>query len=325
MMKSNLIKYITALLFLCLNTIFISAQSGWTLNQIGEAKKDFTAVFFIDSKRGCIGGEEGLFLHTDNGGATWIRKPIGTNHTINDIYFRNKENGFILAGNTILTSVDSGETWRELKAFKSADFKGATPELYSIRFGSKKRGWIVGSLSKDDIIVDSVFLYTEDGGTTWQRRGIPTQSELIHLDFVSDERGWVVGADGTILYTEDGGASWSIQKSGVSVVLYHVNFQGKKKGWAVGQKGTLLRTTDGGKTWAISETPTDGALYVVKFINDDIGWVIGRNGSVLLSNDGGKTWIQQDSKTTKHLYDLFMDKKGGWAIGSDGVLLQYVK
>lgn len=321
----NFIKCVAIFLLLLSAANFVPAQNGWVPNQLSEAGKDLTAVYFIESKRGFIGGEDGLFFYTEDGGTTWKQKSINIEHTVNDIYFRNKENGFILAGNTILTTVDSGQTWRELQTFKSADFKGATPELYSIRFGSKKNGWIVGSVSKTDVVVDSLFLYTEDGGETWKRRSLPTQKELVHLDFINDERGWVVGAEGTIVYTEDGGVSWYVQRSGVNVMLNNIDFQDKKKGWVVGQKGTLLRTTDGGLNWVAVATPVSGALYSVKFINDDNSWIVGRNGAILLSNDGGRTWIQQESKTNQNLYALFMDKKYGWAVGGDGILVQYVK
>lgn len=312
------------ILFL-LNAIIVLAQSGWIISKRGDNGKDLTSVYFIDSKRGFIGGEDGLLLYTEDGGKIWRRKTLSTRHTINDIHFRNKEDGFILAGNTIFITNDSGDNWRGLLTFKASDFKGATPELYSIRFGSKKNGWIVGSVSKDDTVVDSFFLYTEDGGATWIRRSLPTQKELVHLDFVSDERGWVVGADGTIVYTEDGGVSWMIQNSGVKIMLYNVEFHDKKKGWAVGQKGTLLRTSDGGKTWISVSLPVNVVLYSVEFINEDVGWIVGRGGAILLSNDGGRTWIQQDSKTKEHLYALFVDKKNCWAVGGDGVLVQYAK
>jgi photosystem II stability/assembly factor-like uncharacterized protein len=325
------LQVISLSLFLLFSSVIVSAQNGWMPSKKGEDGKDLTAVYFIDSKRGFIGGEDGFLSSTNDGGLTWQRLNAGAENTINDIYFRNKENGFFVSGNRIFSTTDSGQTWRESHAFRAADFDGATPELYSIRFGSKKTGWIVGSLLKHsktedtEIVVDSLLLYTDDGGTTWNRRGLPTKNELVHLDFVSDERGWVVGANGTILYTEDGGLSWTVQRSGTDRMLNNVEFRDKKKGWAVGQKGILLRTTDGGETWTTTQTPASGALYSVKFISDDIGWIAGRDGVVLLSNDGGRTWIQQDSKTKQNIYALFVDKKNGWAVGGDGMLLIYGK
>jgi photosystem II stability/assembly factor-like uncharacterized protein len=329
--KSFGLQVISLFLFLLCSSVIALAQNGWTPSKQGESGKDLTAVYFIDSKRGFIGGEDGFLSYTTDGGLTWQRLNVAAKNTINDIYFRNKENGFFVAGNRIFSTTDSGLTWRESHIFRATDFGGATPELYSIRFGSKKTGWIVGSLFKykedDDkeIVVDSLLLYTEDGGTTWNRRNLPTKNELVHLDFVSDERGWIVGAKGAILYTEDGGLSWTAQRSGTDRMLNNVDFRDKKKGWAVGQKGAFLRTTDGGETWSTMQTPASGALYSVKFISDEVGWIAGRDGVVLLTNDGGRNWTQQDSKTKQNIYALFMDKKIGWAVGGDGVLLIYGK
>ena len=33
----------------------------------------------------------------------------------------------------------------------------------------------------------------------WRRQRTPSRTELIHVDFVNDKRGWIVGEGGTIL------------------------------------------------------------------------------------------------------------------------------
>ena len=35
-----------------------------------------------------------------------------------------------------------------------------------MRFSSKKKGWVVGSISKRERVVDSILVYTDDGGET---------------------------------------------------------------------------------------------------------------------------------------------------------------
>ena len=65
-----------------------------------------------------------------------------------------------------------------------------------MRFSSKKKGWVVGSVSKRERVVDSILVYTDDGGETWRRQRAPSRVELIHIDFVSDKRGWIVGDGG---------------------------------------------------------------------------------------------------------------------------------
>lgn len=299
------------------------AQSGWTERRVGSGGRDLNAVYFADAKRGWVAGDNGFFSYTEDGGANWIERPIGTEHAINDIYFVGKDTGFALAGGSIFGTTDGGHSWREAYTFSPSDFEGATPELYSLRFNGKKRGWVVGSASRGDVITNSILAITRDGGATWQVLQAPTRQELIHIDFVDENRGWIVGAAGAILHTDDGGESWTKQTSETTVVLYHVDFRNEKKGWAVGERGTILRTEDGGRTWTKVESPARSTLLSVQFVSDDEGWIVGRGGAVLRSGDGGRVWIEQESGTKRNLYAVFMSKKNGWAVGSAGLLLQY--
>jgi photosystem II stability/assembly factor-like uncharacterized protein len=298
--------------------------SGWAAARRGLAGKDLNTVYFVDSKRGWAGGDGGLVLRTEDGGRAWTRQTIDTAEAINDIYFRDKEDGYVLSGNRIYGTDDGGRTWRESSRFMPANFGGAMPELYSVRFTSKKKGWIVGSVSRRDNVVDSLVLYTSDGGASWVRQRVPTKEELIHLDFASEKRGWIVGASGVVLHTSDGGQNWKAQASKTNATLYHVDFRNERAGWAVGERGTILRTSDGGENWsAINVSQLRSTLLSVQFVNDEEGWIVGRGGVILRSEDGGQTWLRQDSKTRQNIYALFMDKKNGWAVGGDGTILQY--
>ncbi|HEX8494515.1 MAG TPA: YCF48-related protein [Pyrinomonadaceae bacterium] len=301
------------------------AQEGWSGVRRGQPGKDLNAVFFADTKRGWVAGDEGFVSYTADGGRTWTPQPIETKDAVNDLYFRNKEDGYIVAGNSIFSTDNSGRTWKELRRYFASDFGGALPELYSVRFSGKKKGWVVGSISRDDVVVDSLVLYTNDGGTSWQRQRMPTKEELIHLDFVSDKRGWIVGDGGTILHTTDGGETWTPQNSNLKATLYHVDFRNDRVGWVVGKQGTILRTTDGGETWFTVEPPVRNTLLSVQFVDDTDGWIVGRGGVILRSSDGGATWVRQESSTKQNLYALFFDKENGWAVGGDGTVLRYVR
>ncbi|HYY94885.1 MAG TPA: YCF48-related protein [Pyrinomonadaceae bacterium] len=296
---------------------------GWVGGRQGRAGKDLNAVYFADSKRGWVAGDGGLVLHTEDGGRTWARQNIGTDENVDDIYFRDREDGYLLAVNQIFTTEDSGQTWKLSARFLMQTFGGASPELYSVRFTSKKRGWIVGSLSRGDAVVDSLVLSTSDGGASWQRQRVPVPDELIHLDFDGDKRGWIVGSRGRILHTTDGGESWQLQNSGTTATLYHVDFRDEERGWAVGERGTILRTEDGGQTWRATGAPVRSTLLSVIFVSKEEGWVAGRGGVILRSDDGGQTWLRQETNTQQNLYALFFDKKAGWAVGGDGLVLRY--
>ena len=304
----------------------VAAQAGWVAERRGEAGKDLNAVYFVGEKRGWIGGDGGQVWRTEDGGRTWARQQTGVAESVSDIYFRDKEDGYLLAGNKILLTEDGGETWRTAHTFAPAEFGGALPDLYSVRFASKKRGWVVGSVSRGDNVVDSLLLYTDDGGSSWLRRTTPVRVELLHLDFDGEKRGWIVGDRGTILHTADGGATWERQTSNTTATLYHVDFVDDENGWAVGERSTILRTNDGGRTWAQVQSGAVGAnatLLSVAFIDRDEGWIVDRRGAILRSPDGGRAGIRQEAGTKQRLYALFFNKKNGWAVGGDGTLLRY--
>jgi photosystem II stability/assembly factor-like uncharacterized protein len=312
-----------ALVFLLTAAAPIIGQQGWVATQVATPGLDLTAVYFLDDKRGWIGGDQGFLSRTDDGGRSWVRQVVDTTGGINDIYFRDKEAGFLLAGNTIFATRDKGNRWAEVRRFLPTEFDGAEVELYSVRFSSKKKGWVVGSVSKRDRVIDSILIRTENGGETWQRQQAPSRLELIHIDFDNDKRGWIVGTGGTILATIDGGQTWTKQESGVTGTIYHIDFRSGKNGLAVGERGTILRTTDGGATWIPVAAKVRSTLLSVEYVDDDRGWAVGRGGTVLRTDDAGATWIEQESGTKQNLYGLYFVKKLGWAVGGDGTLLRY--
>lgn len=321
-MRFRLSRLVLVAVALCA-AVASSAQNGWVGTHVSSGGKDLNAVYFHDSKRGWVGGDAGFLASTEDGGASWIERRLGISHAINDVYFVSKDSGFVLAGNSIFETSDGGHSWHEAHTFLPSDFGNATPELYSLRFNGKKRGWVVGSASRGDLVVNSILVITRDGGVTWQALHAPTNQELIHIDFVDDKRGWIVGAGGAILHTEDAGETWMKQRSDTDVTLYHVDFRNEKQGWVVGERGTILRTEDSGVTWTRVESPARATFLSVQFINEDEGWIVGRGGVILRSGNRGRTWVEQESGTKQNLYALFIEKKNGWAVGSDGLILKY--
>lgn len=317
------VAFISALLLVSGAYASAEAQQGWSASREGATGKDLNAVYFFDARRGWVAGDGGLVFHTEDGGRTWAQQPLGITESINDLYFRDKENGYLLAGNRIFTTTDSGTSWRESLHYQPANL-GGVAEFYSVRFANKKKGWIVGSISKRDVVIDSLIISTTDGGASWVRQQSPTREELIHVDFTNDKQGWIVGTQGVVLHTEDGGGGWRQQRTNTKATLYHVDFIDNEYGWAVGERGTILRTTDGGEVWAAIIAPTaKGTLLSVSFVNEEEGWIVGRGGVILRSGDGGRTWVQQESHTKQNLYALYMNKKNGWAVGGDGMVLRY--
>jgi photosystem II stability/assembly factor-like uncharacterized protein len=314
---------VPAALFLFFMAAPVRSQQGWVATQVAPAGQDLNTVYFLDNKRGWVGGDNGYLSRTEDGGRTWVRQIVQTRAAINDIYFRDKDAGFLIAGNAIFATRDNGVRWSEGRRFPPSEFNGADVELYSVRFSSKKKGWVVGSVSKGEHVIDSILLFTDNAGETWQRQRAPSRLELIHIDFANDKRGWIAGAAGTILATVDGGQTWTKQTSGTAATIFHIDFRNDKRGLAVGESGTILRTSDGGLTWTRVIVRTRSTILNVQYVSDDNGWAVGRGGTILRTDDAGMDWIAQESGTKQNLYGLYFVKKVGWAVGGDGMLFRY--
>src|SRR5437867_4204653 len=114
----------------------VRSQQGWVSTRVAPTGQDLNTVFFLDSKRGWVGGDNGFLSRTDDGGNSWVRQVVETTAPINDIYFRDKEAGFLIAGNAIFGTRDNGARWTEVRRLQPNEFDGADVELYSVRFSS---------------------------------------------------------------------------------------------------------------------------------------------------------------------------------------------
>ena len=314
------------LILICSLNLF--AQSGWTL-QPSNVKGDLITVFFTGADHGWIAGDDGFLASTTDGGRSWVRFPLNTTENINEIYFRNDDNGYLVAGRKMFITRDAGRTWQDIRISRSGEFGAGRPEFLSIRFSDKKRGYVIGSVLRksgdEEVVVDSLLMRTDDGGDTWRRIIVPTKAELFHLDFSGNSHGWIVGDGGVILATTDEGLTWNKQTSGTSTPLYNVDFRDDDEGYVVGKSGTILRTENGGAAWQTVTTDFKDTLMRVDFADDKNGWIVGYSGNILRSNDKGRTWTRQESSTHERLYGLYMDKKYGYAVGAKGLILRFKK
>ena len=319
---------IITLCFLLIMSVCAFGQSRWLPESTGFSG-DLVAVFFTSSDKGWIAGDGGFLAQTMDGGVTWKKYPLETTEDINEIYFRNDDNGYLVAGRKMFITRDAGRTWQETRIYRQGEFGTNTPEFLSIRFSDKKHGYAIGSLLRanrgEEVVVDSLVMRTEDGGETWQRIPVPSKGELYHLDFNGNSRGWIVGDGGVILASTDEGRTWRKEVSGTAMPLYNVDFRDDNEGYVVGKSGTILRTADGGKSWEQVPSNVGETLMRVDFADDKNGWIVGYAGNILRSGDKGRTWVQQESNTRERLYGLFMDKKFGWAVGAKGTVLKYKK
>src|SRR5690349_9035045 len=119
-MHSRAFRYFVFSVAVCALCVFAEAaraQTAWTPVKLNTGGNDLNTVYFLDSKRGWVGGDGGFLSRTDDGGQSWVRQSVSTKAAINDIYFRDKEAGFFVAGNSIFVTRDNGTTWTQSKIF----------------------------------------------------------------------------------------------------------------------------------------------------------------------------------------------------------------
>lgn len=310
-------------LFISIFSLGLSAQNNWTESKV-NVNGDLVAVYFPSADRGWVAGDNGYLASTNDGGRTWVKYPLNTTEDINEIYFRNEKNGYLVAGRKMFLTNDAGASWRETMIYKPGDFKNLTPEFLSIRFADKKYGYVIGSiLNKEGDVVDSLLMRTDDEGLTWRRQIAPTKAELFHLDFSGTSHGWIVGDKGVIIATTDRGETWHLQRSGTTRALFSVDFRDDKEGFAVGGGGTILKTEDGGNRWDSVKTAYQSTLKRVDFADDKSGWIVGFNGTLLRSQDRGRSWEKLETKAAGRIFGLNINRRYGYAVGENGLLLSF--
>lgn len=159
--------------------------SNWTAKD-SETQFDLHDVCFVNSQDGWAVGNYGTILRSTNGGQTWIPQNSGTTAGLYGVYFANHYEGWIVGSyGMILHTLDGGQTW--MRQSNGVPYTILT----DVDFVSTNEGWAVG--------YSGVMLYTQDGGYKWSRVDNVVNDNLRAVQFRDSERGWAVGAYGTIL------------------------------------------------------------------------------------------------------------------------------
>ncbi|HET9529111.1 MAG TPA: YCF48-related protein [Blastocatellia bacterium] len=279
--------------------------------------------------------------------------------TVNAVFFDGDRVWVVGADGLISRSYDDGRTFHEINLGLDAGLNDV--------FVRKDRIWMVGDAG--------TIVLSTDGGRSFikslydsNQRGrassaSPSPLDLYSVQFVDEDKGFIVGDAGLILSSEDGGISWREMNGGTDAQLFHLSFIGKR-GWVVGtggvilhtinggrnwypqvsgtkddlnrvylvtdrtaiitgDNGLLLRTDNGGATWEKIQLRTTDPLFGISFIDKNTGWVVGHNGRIIRTYDGGRHWIEQESTTGIDLFAVSFHKNKGYAIGRDGVVMRY--
>ncbi|RKZ24517.1 hypothetical protein DRQ20_07000, partial [bacterium] len=241
--------------------------------------KRLNSVYFISADNGWAVGENGVILHWD--GSEWLEECSPVDVELRAVQFLDEDNGWAAGDSEVVIHYD-GVNWRvkykgEKGTFTSLWFFDDTPEgwvsghyifhfyndscerdtsidfygcFYDMHFINSQKGWAVGEWAIDrGTGRGAVYCFDHN---KWESVPIgkiaPLQNFWLSVFFISEDEGWIAGADDEIagiegaenmLHYKDG-EWWVVNIDGYKTV-YSLYFLTEKSGWAVGRKGYILK------------------------------------------------------------------------------------
>jgi photosystem II stability/assembly factor-like uncharacterized protein len=259
-------------------------------------------------------GERGHVLLSDDQGGTWRQaKTVPTRVMLTAVYFVDAQYGWAVGHDeTILNSVDGGETWTRTHFAPEAQ-----QPLLDLWFANRVSGIAVGAYG--------AYFTTNDGGRHWSSakfaappastpktpkpdgeaapqvgqgdEEIPPDYHLNRIVGIGS-RLYVAAEGGQLYRSDDRGASWRALPSpyeGSFFGLVPIRGDGLL---AFGLRGNLFRSADAGETWQALQSHTTAMLTDGVAINDLRVVIGGLAGVLLVSGDAGETFrlTQQDDR-----------------------------
>jgi photosystem II stability/assembly factor-like uncharacterized protein len=304
----------------------IDGGNNWIILREGSyGGRNTSKVFFVNSSLGFLLGDgmEELFKTTDSG-KTWIKLLVDYNFQgVTSLFFTSADIGYAtLWSNDMLKTSNGGLTWETITVPQVGPFN-------AIDFTNDSTAYLVGFSGE--------ILKTTDAGLNWEIQNNPeiviSNSNLVSVDFIDDNSGFVVG-ERDILKTTNGGKQWEMSFQS-SFNIRAVNFVDSLHGICVGgdwlhNYSCIIVTSDGGKTWTeISTTVINRYINKVRFVNKNTGYAVGGNadtfgGFILKTNDAGNTWSVLNTGIDSYwVSDISLpDENTIFVIGQSGQILK---
>ena len=300
-----------------------SQKGGWEPLESGVTQ-DLNSISFICLNRGSVVGDEGVILHTGDGGYSWTAQNSGVIDNLYDIFYY--DYSIILAvgaSGTILYTNNSGTNWTVIQT-------GMIGTYFSGQMITDTIGVAVGV----NAIFQPFFTRTNDGWDTWESMSFYIEHDSVLYEgwlsdvyFMNDSVGFAtavvdIPAGGAIVRTTDGGGTWDTVYFS-NEALFGIDFTWEGIGYVVGNHGVILQTLDGGETWNSLESGVNSALHAIDFSSETKGTAVGDNGIIVRTENEGLTWIQQTCGTTHDLLAVrFISERIGFVAGEYGVILR---
>jgi photosystem II stability/assembly factor-like uncharacterized protein len=281
----------------------------------------WTAADFRDFEVGIVAGENGRLARVAVPAVDAVNVAGLGERPLRAVGFSDARRGWLVGdGGLVMHTTDAGLTWQAPP--------GALPsgviQLFDFRamavFG--EHIWAAGAPG-------TCVLHSSDSGRTWELSRTDQNVPLRAITFVDAQRGWAVGALGTILATRDGGKSWRrLRSGGTRVALLGLCSEPSRLplelfAWASGNEGYLscaeiLNRRDvetAPTTDALAEDESRAAMSAVGGCGTDHAWrfPLRQEGLRLGSQDLVNAWDRSnDGRSVEMLEELAVRRIRQW-------------
>jgi photosystem II stability/assembly factor-like uncharacterized protein len=170
---------------------------------------------------------------------------------------------------------------------------------------------------------ETVLLKSEDDGASWLPLWRdPRAARIVDFDFLDEQNGWMLQADGKLFRTRDGGSTWvSISTLPANAIgrVVSADFVNTTKGFIVGIEGLILTTNDGGQHWQQPIVGTSASLSRVAALDEKKAWVVGERGTLLETSDGGITWQKHTLGVDEDIQTISVKEGKAWLVAGRDV------
>jgi photosystem II stability/assembly factor-like uncharacterized protein len=276
-------------------------------------------------------GSDGTYLHTTDGGATWVaaRVPGGGALDFRGIRAIDANTLYLMSSGSgeksrIYFSKDGGTHW-DLR-YTNSNPKGF---FDSIAFWDALHGIVLG----DAIDGHAEVLTTSDGGVHWEHQqtpaALPNEGSFAASNTCLFLRGdgevWFV-AGSRVFHSKDRGVSWTVETTpmrndSASAGIFSIAFRDALHGIVAGGDyakdrealGNLAVSSDAGATWSSPAARPGGFRSAVAYLPDIKTWVVTGTSGSDVSTDDGQTWERFDDGAYNAM--SFVSSRAGWAVG----------
>ncbi len=164
-------------------------------------------------------------------------------------------------------------------------------------------------------------LLSDDEGQSWRQVQVPVSVTLTAVDFISADKGWVVGHGGVVLRTRDGGESWEKLFDGVQAA--QIEFEAAQLALNPDNRRSKWRLREAKNSVA---SGADKPFLNVHFADEMNGTIVGAYGFAFTTNDGGLSWRsiigQIPNSMGMHLYAAHAQGNRMFFLGEQGSLFR---